>query len=238
MPMRSANPTARIDGRVRLLLATLALATAIGSQAGVATSTATQPAGALPAQRATIPLGCPSDFDPSGRTSFRLKVLKWCAFPAVRGQAQIKLQISITNTSSRTLDISRPRIRLVLDHFNPSGWSPPRVGMATTERPMKVSYKGRRYWTVPPNAERAYDPIPGTRVATFATHWNVFTLAPGKTFHPVNHRTGAVVFYFSLGSRPARERDGVVGVAYMVGRSIKLLCRVDNWGPEVLAGDF
>lgn len=183
-----------------------------------------------------IPLKCPSDYDPPGGIVFSLKVVKWCAEDGVRKQAQIKLQLSIENKSDRPLDIGLHHIRLVLDHFDPTLWSPPKVGNPTTEMPFTVPYKGDRYWTIPANAERAYDVKGGGR--TFATHWNVTSLAPRATFRPVDHKTGAAVFYVPRGRKAPRELEHVIGVAYMVGRKIKLLCRQRGWGPPESATDF
>jgi hypothetical protein len=96
-------------------------------------------------------------------------------------------------------------------------------------------------WAVPPNAEDAFDPIPHEPgVATFATHWGQYRLAPGKTFHPHYH-WGDLVFYVPYLPHDrygeATDRD-VLGMAYVYGREIVVLCPREHWGPKEPAATF
>lgn len=166
-----------------------------------------------------------------------MRVVKWCGNPAVRGQAQLKLQVRVHNSGKRRLDLDPTHIRLVVLGFNRARWSPPRIGGRTTDRPIRTRYRGRRVWAIPPNAERAYDRASGG-YATFATHWNAPSLAPGRTFEPRDHETGAVVFYVPMGRKDPTRLDGVVGLAYVDGRDIVVLCPPDRWGKRVPEGSF
>jgi hypothetical protein len=186
----------------------------------------------------SLDLGCPSADEGDG-TRFRIKVVKWCGLVGARHQWQLKLQIKITNIGKNPLDVSLRHIALVMTHFNLRGWSSPRHSAYAASRPYQSTYEGRRVWIVPANPERAYDDLPsppGNR--TFATHWNVsFSLAPGKTFTPVDHVKGAAVFYVPR-YRSTTKLSGVLGVAYVTGPHISVVCPPERWGPNVGASDF
>lgn len=184
-------------------------------------------------------LVCPSHSNPSG-LKFWIHVKQWCALPAVRGQAQFKLQMEIHNRDEHNaLDIDQSRMRLIVHEFDPDHWTPPRYGATTYDRPIRTTYGGERVWAVPANANDAYDPnpLPGApENLTFATHWGLTRLEPGATLNPGYHE-GDLVFYV-----PAPRHDGalenVVGMAYVKGHEIIALCHPEDWGPKEPAEDF
>jgi hypothetical protein len=186
----------------------------------------------------SLDLGCPSADEGDG-TRFRIKVVKWCGLVGARHQWQLKLQVKITNIGKNPLDLSLRHVALVMTHFDLGRWSPPRHSAYAATRPYRTTYQGRRVWVVPANPERAYDDLPsppGNR--TFATHWNVSSsLAPGKTFIPSDHVKGAVVFYVPR-YRRTTKLSGVLGVAYVTGPHISVVCPPERWGPNVGASDF
>jgi hypothetical protein len=187
---------------------------------------------------ASAQLGCPSHSNPQ-RIKLWIHVTQWCALHAVRGQAQFKLQMRIHNQSTRhRLDIGLSRMRLIVRVFHRDKWTPPRVGEATTERPVRTIYAGERVWAVPPNAENAFDFLPHRRgVGTFATHWGGSVLGPGETFNPDFHY-GDLVFYVPAPHDGEGALDNVVGMAYVRGHEIIALCRPQDWGPKVRAETF
>lgn len=201
-------------------------------------STAAPPAGGPPSAEASA-LVCPSHSNISG-LKFWIHVKQWCALPAVRGQAQFKLQMQIHNRDrDNALDIQQTRMRLIVHEFDPDQWTPPRYGATTYDRPIRTTYGGERVWAVPANADDAYDPnpLPGApNNLTFATHWGLTRLAPGATLNPGYHE-GDLVFYV-----PAPRHHGaienVVGMAYVKGHEIIALCHPEDWGPKEPAGDF
>lgn len=192
----------------------------------------------LPGTEARM-LGCPSHSNPSGLKLW-IHVKQWCALPAVRGQAQFKLQMQIHNRDQEhSLDISQSHMRLVVREFDPDRWTPPRHGPTTHDRPIRTTYGGETVWAVPANADSAFDtnPIRGVpENLTFATHWGLARLGPGATLNPGYHE-GDLVFYV-----PAPHRHGaienVVGMAYLKGHEIIALCHPEDWGPREEAGDF
>lgn len=191
-----------------------------------------------------LSVGCPSPPDPEyPGIRVWVHVVKWCSNGAVRGQAQVKLQIRVKNIGSRPLDLSRGHFRLVMRHFDRRRWSPPQIGASTTDRPFVATYGGRRVWTIPPNADGAYDLI-GNGVGTFASHWNTAgTLAPGHTFAPIDRTRqdsgrGSVVFYVPLERGHRNKLPGVIGLAYVQGNHILVMCPRRHWGPKVPEGDF
>ena len=221
-------------GPYLLLLVLLALA-------GLPTSLAQPVASAASAADEEIALGCPSPPDPVHRIRVWVRVVKWCGNPAVRGQAQVKLQIRVKNIGRKPLDLSRGRFRLIMRHFNRRRWTPPRIGATTTDRPFTTDYRGTRVWAIPPNADGAYDETP--RTATFASHWNTSgTLTPGETFTPIDRRgpddsgRGSVVFYIPIEADSRHALSGVLGLAYVDGSDILVLCPTSHWGPRVREG--
>lgn len=197
--------------------------------------------GIAPPARAALDIGCPSPAGAPHGIKLWLHITKWCALPGVRGQAQFKLQLQIQNRGSHTLGIGVEHLRLIVASFNPRRWSPPRVGQATLERPFATSYLGHRVWAVPPNAENAYDPVPGIKNdLTFATHWGQEGISPGRTFNPAYH-SGDLVFYVPyLPDDPRGDTtyEDVVGMAYVYGREVVVMCPKGNWGPKLRAADF
>lgn len=199
---------------------------------------AAAPAGVLPSTEARA-LVCPSHTNPSG-LKFWIHVKQWCAMPAVRGQAQFKLQMQIHNRDEdNALDIRQTRMRLIVHEFDPDRWTPPRYGATTYDRPIRTTYGGERVWAVPANADGAYDPNPLPGIPdnlTFATHWGLTRLAPDATLNPGFHE-GDLVFYV-----PAPRRHGaienVVGMAYVKGHETIALCHPEDWGPKEPAGEF
>jgi hypothetical protein len=192
-------------------------------------------------ETAALDLGCPSPPGAPHGIQVWIRVVQWCGFPAVRGQAQLKLQMQIYNSGRQTLGIGLEHLRLIVANFNPGRWSPPRVGATTTERPFRTSYHGHSVWAVPPNAEDAYDPVPGIPGdLTFATHWGQSRLGPGQVFRPSYH-SGDLVFYV-----PYLPHDphglvtdrAVMGMAYVYGREIVVMCPQERWGPKRPAGNF
>jgi hypothetical protein len=181
-------------------------------------------------------LVCPSHSNPK-RIRLWIQVTKWCGLPAVRGQAQFKLQMRIHNRhSDRSLDVSQDRIRLIVRNFDPDRWSPPRIGVRTTDRPIRTTYGGEQVWAVPANADGAYDMIRRGE-ATFATHWGASHLGPRETLNPGFHY-GDLVFYVPSPQRGPGGIANVAGVAYVDGHEIIALCRPENWGPKVRAASF
>lgn len=183
-------------------------------------------------------LVCPSHSNPH-HIKLWIHVTRWCALPAVRGQAQFKLQMQIHNQSDRhDLDIGLSRMRLIVRDFDPDRWTPARVGESTIERPIPTTYGKEHVWAVPPNAEDAFDPLPHRPgVGTFATHWGGSMLGPGETFNPHYH-FGDLVFYVPAPRDGAGALDNVVGIAYVKGHEIIALCHPENWGHKVPAETF
>lgn len=178
-------------------------------------------------------LGCRSAPGQPQDIEVWIYVRKWCGNPAVRGQLQIKVQVKVKNVGRHALDISRKHFVLIVTSLNRAKWSPPRIGHPPTEVPFKTTYNGHHVWAIPANYDRAYDPLPeNPGYGTFATHWGGGTLEPGATFWPVDHQRGALVFYRPIVKHQKNLRDGVMGVAYVTGRHIVVMC--NEWGPQVL----
>lgn len=184
----------------------------------------------------SVYLGCPSPAGAPRGFDLWIHVQKWCAFSAVRGQQQIKLQVSVKNTSSKPLSLALTHIRLLMVHFDVRHWSPPSIG-STYDRPFLTTFEGSRVWAVPANGERAYDPLPGhTGVGTFATHWSGTTLDPGETFRPIDHERGDVVFY--VPHHGGHRLHDVVGLAYVDGSDVIVCCPPSRWRGHTPAGNF
>jgi hypothetical protein len=222
---------------LRILLAALALGF------GMLTSVAAPATAVGSASDEELALGCPSPPDQHHQIRIWVRVVKWCGIPGVRGQALVKLQIRVQNIGRRPLDLSRGNFRLIMRHFDRRRWTPPRHGPATTDRPFVTAHQGKRVWAVPPNADSAYDTT-SDGGWTFASHWNTGgQLAPGESFVPINRSPrhgsgrGSVVFYIPLERNHRRTVRGVLGLAYVQGRDILVLCPRQHWGPRVHA-DF
>lgn len=190
---------------------------------------------------AELGIGCPSPPGAPDAINVWIHVTQWCDLPGVRGQAQFKLQMQIYNSGSRTLGIGQEHIRLIVATLDPRKWSPPREGAETIERPFRTTYLGHRVWAVPANAEDAFDPIPYIPGdLTFATHWGLSRLAPGRTFNPSYH-SGDLVFYVPYlpdDPRGVATEEDVQGIAYMYGRDIVVLCPKGHWGKKEPAASF
>jgi hypothetical protein len=230
--MQSPFPTRRL-----LLLVLLSLAGLLPTFAHPAVSAASR-------ADEQLALGCPSPPDPVHKIRVWVRVVKWCGNPAVRGQAQVKLQLRVKNIGRKPLDLSPGHFRLIVRHFDRRRWTPPRVGASTTDRPFVTTHDGTRVWAVPPNADGAFDPIT-SEVGTFASHWNTSgTLAPGATFVPIDRRPGktsgrgSLVFYIPIDPRHRRALYGVLGLAYVEQQDILVLCPTSHWGPRVSEVDF
>jgi hypothetical protein len=151
---------------------------------------------------------------------------------------QLKLQVRIKNTGRKPLNIGLHHFALIMRRFDVDRWSPPEHGGAGARRPYRTRHNGRRVWVVPANPEGAYDDLPPRGNRSFATHWNVSgPLAPKRTFRPIDRKRGAVVFYVPR-RRRANRLSGVVGLAYVDGPQITVICPRERWGPRVDAGDF
>lgn len=193
--------------------------------------------------RATsLDLGCPSPPGAAHGIQVWIRVKQWCGLPAVRRQAQFKLQLQIYDSGKRTLGIRQEHLRLIVADFDVAKWSPPRHGRTTTERPFRTTYQGRHVWAVPPNAEDAYDPVPGIPGdLTFATHWGQTQLTPGQIFRPSYH-DGDLVFYVPYlrhdYPRGAATAEDVLGMAYVYRDEIVVLCPRERWGPKEPAATF
>jgi hypothetical protein len=180
---------------------------------------------------AELGIGCPSPPGAPHGIHVWIHVTKWCSLPAVRDQAQFKLQLQIYNLGSDTLAIGQEHIRLIVATLDPRNWSPPRHGPETVERPFRTTYIGEHVWAVPANAEGASDPIPYLGERTLVTYWGASSLAPKSTFNPSFH-SGDLVFYVPYlpdDPRGVATRKDVLGVAYMYGRGIVVLCTKGNW---------
>jgi hypothetical protein len=186
-------------------------------------------------------LGCPSPPSAPHGIQVWLRVTKWCGLSAVRGQAQIKLQLQIYNSGRRTLGIRPEHLRLIVASFNVDRWSPARTGQTTSERPFRTIYHHEPVWAVPPNAEDAYDPIPGVpHDKTFATHWGQTQLSPGEIFHP-SYKRGDLVFYLPYLANDPRGQataEDIIGMAYVYRDEIVLLCPKERWGSKEPANTF
>lgn len=196
------------------------------------------PHGSRTVATASSELVCPSHSNPH-HIKLWIHVTRWCALPAVRGQAQFKIQMRIHNRDDQhRLDISHSRMRLIVHVFHADRWTPARVGEPTIERPIRTTYGREHVWAVPPNAEDAFDPLPHQPgVGTFATHWGGSVLGPGKTFNPHFH-FGDLVFYVPTPRDGSGALDNVVGIAYVKGHEIIALCHPWDWGPKVPAESF
>src|SRR4051794_1477799 len=87
----------------------------------------------------TVDLGCPSPPGAPHGKSLRLKVVRWCGLTAPHRQWQLKLQLRITNTGRRPLDVRLSHFWLAMTHFNPTAWHPP--GRQPGEQPFKSAYE-------------------------------------------------------------------------------------------------
>lgn len=187
-----------------------------------------------------IALGCPSPSGAPGGVQVWLHIVRWCALPAVRGQAQFKLQLQIYNKGKHTLGIKLEHLRLIVAHFNESKWTPP---APVNERPFETTYDGEQVWAIPPNAEDAADPnpLPGEPDNyTFATHWGQTQLAPGGVFNPSFH-VGDLVFYvpyLPYDREGIATRNDVLGMAYVYEGEIVVMCPKRRWGHKEHAEDF
>jgi hypothetical protein len=204
--------------------------------------TASASSGSHSGLSASLDLGCPSPPGAPHGIQLWLHVTQWCGLPAVRGQAQFKLQLQIYDSGKYTLGIRQEHLRLIVADFDIAKWSPPRYGPQTTERPFRTTYHGQHVWAIPPNAEDAYDPVSGIPGdLTFATHWGQAQLTPGQIFRPSYHN-GDLVFYvpylphdYPGGSATAED---VLGMAYVYRDEIVVLCPKERWGPKEPAATF
>jgi hypothetical protein len=214
--------------RQRLALIPLMATVAVALVTGPGTSRAS-----------TLDLGCPSPAPGPGGQELRIKVTKWCGLAAPHAQWQIKVQVKLTNTGRKPLDIRASHIWLAMSHFDKKKWTPPAT--VDNARPFKSTYEGRHVWLVPANADgaaEAYPPPQGN--FTFATHWNApASLAPRKTFTPGFHR-GDLVFYVPRSKHQSvtHHLPGVVGIAYVDGPTIVVICPQERWGPKKSAASF
>lgn len=231
----------------RIILVAVVVLAVLGVGLGGSGSSRAQVTGVVgtitPGPPPHLGIGCPSPPGAQHGIQIWIHVIQWCDLPAVRGQAQFKLQMEIYNRGRRTLGIGQEHMRLIVADLDLSRWSPPRDGSVTTEQPFQTTYLGRRVWAVPANAEDAYDPNPMPGVSdnlTFATHWGQSRLAPGATFRPSFH-SGDLVFYVPyLPHDPhglATEAD-VLGIAYVYGREIVVMCPKEHWGHREPAPTF
>jgi hypothetical protein len=186
-------------------------------------------------------LGCPSTLPNPEHIKVWILVTHWCGLGAVRGQAQFKIQVQLHNDSPHNLNISQSRMRLVVSEFSLDKWSPPRLGEATTDRPIRTTYGGETVWAIPANANNAFDPLPHQPgVGTFATHWDQSVLAPGET-SPTGFHVGDLVFYAPALPHDPHYHDAlsnVVGIAYVKGRDIIGLCPREGWKHHARAETF
>jgi hypothetical protein len=184
-------------------------------------------------------LGCPSPSGAPQGIQVWLRVVKWCGLPAVRGQAQFKLQLRIYNKGKHTLGIGLEHLRLIVAKFNLAKWTPP---AGTYERPSRITVENQRLWAIPPNGEDAADPnpLPGKpNNYTFATHWGQTRLGPGQVFNPSKH-VGDVVFYVPYlphDPQGVATRNDVLGMAYVVEGELVVMCPKERWKKES-AEDF
>jgi hypothetical protein len=191
------------------------------------------------ASAATLDLGCPSPSNGGKGPRLAIKVTKWCGLAAPHRQWQIKVQVQVTNLGTRPLATTPDHVWLALTHFDGRKWKTP--GTVAGQRPFKSSYEGRSVWLVPANADGAaesYPPPEGN--FTFATHWNMpGLLAPGKTLHPAFHR-GDLVFYMPRSHHQSvtHHVPGVVGIAYVDGPRVLVICPQERWGPKRPAETF
>jgi hypothetical protein len=86
-------------------------------------------------------------------------------------------------------------------------------------------------WAIPPNPNGVAEAIPDQPgVDTFATHWNLKTLGPGKQFRPTARDVGDLVFYIPVAH--ATQLQGVLGLAYVdTDGQVAVVCPPDKWGP-------
>ncbi|MET9290186.1 hypothetical protein [Nocardia beijingensis] len=115
----------------------------------------------------------------------------------IEGRGQIKLRPRIINNSAQAIDLSitpASAIRLLVATSTAPDvwWQPPPVTAAAGDKPVIVTYEGRKYWAVPPNAPRDAVKIelPGNQYTFdgFATSWYETELAPGQTaYKPLRH---------------------------------------------------
>ena len=240
MPIASQSaPSPNMPAKMLSTVTVLALVTfSIPPTDGIAVTSSKPSSGVA----ASLDLGCPSPPGAPQGIQVWIHVTKWCGLPAVRGQAQFKLQLQIYDSGKRTLGIRQEHLRLIVAHFNVARWSPPRDGQTTTERPFRTTYHGQHVWAIPPNAEDAYDPVPGIPGdLTFATHWGQAQVAPGRVFRPSYHN-GDLVFYVPYLPHDypggAATAGDVLGMAYVYRDEIVVLCPKERWGPKEPAATF
>lgn len=189
--------------------------------------------------------------DPAAR--LRLRVVMWCAPEAVRGQYEFKLKVSVNNTGSDALDITRERFVLLWRTLNPSRWSPPRGGAPAP--PRRVTWASRDYWAIFANPDGIAES--NGAVGGFATHWSYTTLAPGRRSlrprrgspyieysdedHVVtrvhfNRNEDDLVFYVP---KATVDRDrNFLGLGYLRGGRVIAVCPQGKWGPKVPPASF
>lgn len=208
---------------------------------------ATPPASTPPAQAEdpsppfgeTIRLGCPSP-DTGTKLKLTLRVRFFCVQETVRDQVEFKLKVWVRNRGAERLDITRPRLRLLLTRFKRSRWSPPRHGPPTHERPFRTSWRGRRVWAVPANADGAADRIPErSGRATFATFWGGQQLEPREEYRPTGRYEGNLVFMVPKDDGGSDTLSAVVGLAYVsADREVIAVCPPRRWEERRSSGAF
>lgn len=119
-----------------------------------------------------------------------LSVSSHCYCTGPRGQAQVKVKVSITNGSTAPISIDLSRFRLVVEHPFAVDWTPvaPAGGLSTVE--------GRTF--IPPNGDGNDKAETFDGLTTFVTHWSATELPAGATYHDTAVKQGDLVFYMPL----------------------------------------
>jgi hypothetical protein len=119
-----------------------------------------------------------------------LAVPHYCLCLGPRNQGQIKLKVSVSNTSVEDVSIDVGRFRLAVSNSFASEWTPKgRTAELASSNGMTL---------VPPNADGDWENFEGA--ATFATHWPGGSLPPGQAYSNDEAREADLVFYVPVGA--------------------------------------
>lgn len=133
----------------------------------------------------------PSAPPPAPVSAARLVVQQTCHCPGPRNQYQVKLQLSVTNSSNEVLNAAIANIRLLVRGDLAGSWTPVQpVGQTT-----RVIFDGKTYTSVPANGNKVSEPQYGT----WASHWYAGSLSPGQTYSGQGPNQADIVFYVPNG---------------------------------------
>ncbi len=110
-----------------------------------------------------------------------------CSCEGPRNQGQIKVQLSVTNTSQVPINAAIGNIRMLVAGDMPGPWTPNQPAA----QPSTVTVEGRTYTAIPANGNGAWE----SEYNTFASHWYAGTVNPGETYTGDGPNNADLVFY-------------------------------------------